>query len=85
MINSFRVHPAATSSTRGRLKRNAVVLVLTFVFLYAALASGKTLREPHAEASSTCLCQVTLTDALITREVELAQNTHPLLSNAVAM
>ena len=85
MMKSFLVHPAATSSTRGRLRRNAVVLVLTFAFLCAALASGKTLREPHAEASSTCPCQVTLTDALITREVELAQNTQPLLSKAIAI
>ena len=77
MMKSFLVHPAATSSTGGRLKRNAAVLVLTFAFLCAALASGKTLREPHAEAGSTCPCQVTLTGALITREVALAKKTHP--------
>jgi hypothetical protein len=40
---------------------------------------------PHAEAGSTCPCQVALIDALISREVESAQNTHPLLTNAIAM
>ena len=49
------------------------------------LSSGKTLCAPHAEAGTTCPCQVALIDALITREVESAQYTHPLLSNAIAM
>ena len=49
------------------------------------LSSGKTLCAPHAEAGTTCPCQVALIDALITREVESAQYTHRLLSNAIAM
>ena len=49
------------------------------------LSSGKTLCAPHAEADTTCPCQVALIDALITGGVESAQNTHPLLSNAIAM
>jgi hypothetical protein len=49
------------------------------------LLSGKTLCAPHAEAGTTCPCQVALMDALISREVESAQNTHPLLTNAIAM
>ena len=49
------------------------------------LSAGKSLCASHAEAGTTCPCQVALTDALITREVEPAQYTHPLLSNAIAM
>ena len=39
MIESFPVHPAATSSTRGRLKRIAVALALAFVFICAVFLS----------------------------------------------
>ena len=39
MIESFPVHPAATSSTRGRLKRTAMVLALAFVFICAVFLS----------------------------------------------
>ena len=49
------------------------------------LSSGKTLSAPHAEAGATCPYQVALIDVLIAREVDSAQNTHPLLSNAIAM
>ena len=49
------------------------------------LSSSKTLCSAHAEADTTCPCQVALIDALITREVESAQYAHPLLSNAIAM
>ena len=49
------------------------------------LSAGKTLCAPHAEAGTTCPCQVALIDTLITREIESAQNTHPLLSNAIAV
>ena len=49
------------------------------------LSAGKTLCAPHAEAGTTCPCQVALINALITREVVSAQYTHPLLSNAIAM
>ena len=38
MTDSFLVHPAATFSTRGRLQRNAVV-VLTFAFVCAVFLS----------------------------------------------
>ena len=39
MIDSILVHPAATFSTRGRLQRNAVVVVLTFAFICAVFLS----------------------------------------------
>lgn len=39
MIDSLLVHPAATFSTRGRLQRNAVVVVLTFAFICAVFLS----------------------------------------------
>ena len=39
MKEPFLVHPAATSSTRGRLQRNAMVVVLTFAFICAVFLS----------------------------------------------
>ena len=39
MIESVPVHPAATFSTRGRLRRNAVAVVLTFAFICAVFLS----------------------------------------------
>ena len=39
MTETFPVHSAATFSTRGRLQRNAVVVVLTFALICAVFLS----------------------------------------------
>ena len=39
MTDSLLVHPAATFSTRGRLQRNAAVLVLKFAFICVVFLS----------------------------------------------
>ena len=53
MIKSFLVHPAATSSTRGRLQRNAVVLILTLAFICAVFLSTHRILASAPTSSST--------------------------------
>ena len=72
----------ATSMTESDLSR-VDVFPLDSSIEGRVLPSGMTLCAPHAEAGTTCPCQVALIDALISREVESAQYTHPLLSNAM--
>ena len=53
MIESFVVHPAATSSIRGRLQRNAVVLILTLAFICAVFLSTHRILASAPTSSST--------------------------------